>query len=133
MTKLCEDSLERCIKECSSVDPSKAPDKLIDELVATFHHTRTHVPSALSKKARALLRDLSTHRLKRVVQETTDTDGLKNLRARFEADSEYASDAVKEEAQAHVEMLLERQLNELVIQERIPREMVIPGGGNIIK
>lgn len=133
LVKLCEDRLEQCIKEASAADPASTPDKLIDELAATFNHTKSHVPGPLLTKARALLRELSTHRLQRAVKDTTDTDGLKYLRARFETDSEYASDDVKKEAQAHVEMLLERQLNELVIAERIPREMVIPGGGNIIK
>jgi len=131
--QLCEASLTRCIREGSEVDPSLASDKVIDNLVATYKHTHAKVPLALSSKARDLLGKLSTNRLKRIVDETKDTDELKNLRARFENDSEFASEAVKKEAQEKIEVLLERQLNDLVIQKGIPRNLVVPGGGNIMK
>jgi len=80
-----------------------------------------------------LLGKLSTNRLSRIVEETKDTEGLKNLRTRFETDSEFASEEVKKEAQDKIEVLLDRQLNDLVIKERIPRNLVVPGGGNIMK
>jgi len=131
--KLCEDSLTRCIREGSEVDPSLASDKVIDNLVATYKHTQSNVPLSLSRRARDLLGKLSTNRLSRIVEETKDTEGLKNLRTRFEKDSEFASEEVKKEAQDKIEQLLDRQLNDLVIQERIPRNLVVPGGGNIMK
>jgi len=131
--QLCEASLTRCIREGSEVDPSLASDKVIDNLVATYKHTHAKVPLSLSRKARDLLGKLSTNRLSRIVDETKDTDGLRNLRTRFENDSDFASEVVKKEAQEKIEVLLERQLNDLVIKERIPRNLVVPGGGNIMK
>jgi len=131
--QLCEARLTRCIREGIAVNPSLASDKLIDNLVATYKHTHAKVPLALSRQARDLLGKLSTTRLSRIVDETKDTDGLKNLRARFENDSEFASEVVKKEAQEKIKVLLERQLTDLVIKERIPRNLVVPGGGNIMK
>jgi len=131
--KLCEVSLTRCIEEGSGIDPSLASDKVIDNLVATYKHTQANVPLSLSRKARDLLGKLSTNRLSRIVEETKDTEGLKNLRTRFENDSEFASEEVKKKAQDKIELLLERKVNDLVIREGIPINLVVPGGGNIMK
>jgi len=128
---LCEANLTRCMREVSAVDPARVSDHMIDNLRNTYIHFKSNVPVSLSTRALKLLQELSTLRLRRAVSEIRGTEGLKRLQARCIDDSKFASEFAIQEAQRKIDLLLEKQLNELLTKEQLPK-VVLGSGGNIV-
>lgn len=131
ISNLCEANLTSCMRKAGAGVQGRVNDHLIDNLRETYIQFKSNVPVSLSEKALSLLQELTTHRLLRTVSETTSTKGLKRLQKRCNDDSMYASKFAIKKAQTHIDQLLEQQLNELVIQDQLPK-VAIGMGGNVV-